>query len=406
MVSKINGFFLVFFLFFTFSFLKADPLLVVALMVKNEEAVIQKTLEPYLIADSSGKLISYLIFDTGSTDNTIVKVRELFQMYGAVHYKIFQEEFVDFSTSRNRALDLVKQEYPSATFVLMPDAEWYINDVSGLIQYCIKERNNEHLGPYLIRIIDTTLDFFVPRLLRQKLHGRFKGVVHEALIVYSEQIPFTRVPASIYFEYKPLDVSVERSKLRHIRDREILLKAFEKDPYDMMTTFYLGQTYESLGDWHNAFKFYSLRAEQKGWEEDDYLACYKRAYCADQLAKQSNNISWDFAHALYLAAYATRPTRIEPLIRIALHYFEESNMPLAYLYAKYALDIPYPENDTNFVEKELYHYSRYALVGMSAWQMQQFDIGEQALRRAIEAQPDNLYLYQQLKLYVDRRLKH
>ena len=381
----------------------AEPLLVVAIMVKNEEAVIQRTLEPYLKADPFGRQISYLVFDTGSTDRTIGKAHELFNAYGITNFYIFQEEFVDFSTSRNRALDLVEQCYPNAIFVIMPDAEWYINDVPGLLNYCKKEEFNE-FGPYFIRIIEATLDFFVPRLIRQNLHSRFKGVVHEALTVYSEYLPYTRLSSTIYFEYKPSDKSIEKSKKRHIRDRDLLLKAYEKDPHDCQVTYYLGQTYESLGDWENAYTFYTIRSNQTAWEEDNFLAAYKRAFCADNLAKQNRFFSWEIVHSLYLKAYAMRPTRIEPLIRIALHYFEEKNMPLAFLYAKYVLDIPYPEKDTNFVEKEMYHYSRYALVGITAWFMQQFDLGEAVLRKAIDAQPDNQILYENLILYVERRL--
>jgi glycosyltransferase involved in cell wall biosynthesis len=371
-------------------------------MVKNEEPVIQKTLEAYLKADPEGHSISYVVFDTGSTDATIEKAHELFKRYNCKEYRIFQEPFIDFSTSRNRALDLTEQCYPQAVFVLMPDAEWYINDVPGLLEYCNKHKYQEQFGPYFVRIIEHTLDFFVPRLIRQKLHSRFKEVVHEALVVYAEQIPYTRLPATIFFEYKPTDVSKENSKRRHLRDLELLLNAYKKDPHNMHTTYYLGQTYESLGDWENAYTFYDIRAQQNGWEEDNFLALYKAAFCAENLAKHDKNVSWDFVHALYLKAYAARPTRIEPLIRIAIHYFEEYNMPLAYLYAKYVLDMPYPEKDTNFVEKEMYHYSRYILVGLTAWDLQQYEIGYRALQKALEARPDNPMIINNLAIYKEK----
>jgi tetratricopeptide (TPR) repeat protein len=390
---------------FASNLIMADPLLVVAIMVKNEELVIAKTLEPYAKADPQ-KNIAYFVFDTRSTDLTIQKAQEFFASYGITNFHICQEEFVDFSTSRNRALDLVEHYYPNATFVIMPDAEWYINDVPGLLKYCQQEKYNEQFGPYFIRIIEATLDFFVPRLIRQKLHSRFKGVVHEALTVYSEQIPFTRAPSTIYFEYKPTHVSQEKTRKRHVRDRDLLLTAYEKDPSDTQVTYYLAQTYESLGDWENAYKFYTIRTNQNGWEEDNFLAAYKRAFSADNLMKHTKAMSWEQVNALYLKAYSLRPTRIEPLIRISSYYFEEQNFPLAYLYARYSIDIPYPLKDTNFVEKDMYHYSRYALVGITGWYMQDYERGEVALRKAIEIAPDDVLLYQFLTLYVDHRLKN
>ena len=47
-----------------------SPLIVIAIMVKNEEQVIRATLEPYLRADPQQKEIAYLVFDTGSSDLT------------------------------------------------------------------------------------------------------------------------------------------------------------------------------------------------------------------------------------------------------------------------------------------------------------------------------------------------
>ena len=88
-----------------------DPFVVV-LMVKNEETVINKTLEPFV----KEGLNSFLIFDTGSTDKTIETVENYFKNNNVKNRHIFQEPFVDFSTSRNRALDLAEQMFPQAKF--------------------------------------------------------------------------------------------------------------------------------------------------------------------------------------------------------------------------------------------------------------------------------------------------
>src|SRR5579871_5674089 len=51
-----------------------NPILVVVLMVKNEETVMRATLQPFVDAG----IHSYLIFDTGSTDNTVAVTQEMF----------------------------------------------------------------------------------------------------------------------------------------------------------------------------------------------------------------------------------------------------------------------------------------------------------------------------------------
>src|SRR5258707_10172559 len=87
-----------------------DPLLVVVLMVKNEETVMRATLQPFV----DGGVDSFFIFDTGSTDNTIEVTEQFFAEHGITQVYIAQEPFIDFATSRNRALDLAQEKFPNA----------------------------------------------------------------------------------------------------------------------------------------------------------------------------------------------------------------------------------------------------------------------------------------------------
>src|SRR5437867_4126017 len=84
--------------------MQSDPLLVAVLMVKDEEAVIVQTVQPLV----EGGIDTFFIFDTGSTDNTMNVVQHYFEQQN-VDACIVQEPFIDFATSRNRALDLVEQ---------------------------------------------------------------------------------------------------------------------------------------------------------------------------------------------------------------------------------------------------------------------------------------------------------
>src|SRR6266436_8173383 len=83
-----------------------DPILIVVLMVKNEETVMRATLQPFI----DGGVDSFFIFDTGSTDNTIGVTESFFSEYGIMQGYIAQEPFIDFATSRNRALDLAQEK--------------------------------------------------------------------------------------------------------------------------------------------------------------------------------------------------------------------------------------------------------------------------------------------------------
>src|SRR5436190_22697761 len=127
-MKTLKKFFLFFLLFYINIFLSKsliyDPILVAVIMVKNEEHVIRETLQPFI----DGGIDSFFVFDTGSTDKTIETTQTFFKQNNITNGYIEQEKFIDFATSRNRALELAHQKFPHAAFMIMFDAEWYIND--------------------------------------------------------------------------------------------------------------------------------------------------------------------------------------------------------------------------------------------------------------------------------------
>ena len=97
----------------------SDNLLAVVIMVKNEVDVIIPTLKPFVDAG----IQSFLVFDTGSNDGTQQKINAYFKESGILNAHIIEEPFVDFSTSRNRALDLAEQIFANYTFLIMHNHE-------------------------------------------------------------------------------------------------------------------------------------------------------------------------------------------------------------------------------------------------------------------------------------------
>lgn len=359
-----------------------DPLLVVVIMIKNEESVIQPTLETY----AKDGIDSFFIFDTGSTDNTIAKVQEFFDNQKIKNGYILQEPFVDFATSRNRALELAGQQFPNAAFLLMPDAEWYMQNTKGLVDFCKAHINNIDQKTYLIRIAGTEIDFYTPRLIRANAGVKFVGAVHEV----PNQAGDIKLDSSIYFNLNVGRFGYEKSKKRWERDCEILLREFEKDPNAPRTTFYLAQTYECLGDLKNAYKYYEIRSKQPGWHEENYETFYRLGRITDYLSRVDKNYSWHMSFDYYSMASKLMPHRAEPLIKMAEHYWP-NNIPLCFALARRTLDLKYPKNDTLFVDKEVYDYTRYDVLSKSAWHVGEHDIGEEATLNAIKSKIPHLY---------------
>jgi len=104
------------------------------------------------------------------------------------------------------------------------------------------------------------------------------------------------------------------------------------------------------------------------------------------------------------AKFAQLLHRAESLIHIAQHYYAAGDMQLTYLFAQRACELPTPEFaycDEDI--KNLYTYARYDLLGIAAWYVQEFEIGENALKIALTFYPDDARLKSNLQFYLDRK---
>jgi len=374
--------------------LVGQPLLVVVLMVKNEAAVITQTLQPFV----DGGVRDFLIFDTGSTDGTQTAAEEFFKVHSLDNAHIVQEPFIDFGTSRNHALDSAERIFPQATFMVMPDAEWYMQNVQALVQFCEEHKDDYHAS-YFIPIRSDRLAFAVSRLIRCRSGIRFVGAVHEVL----NRLTVVSLPQEIYFEWRPSHKGQEKSAKRWERDRDLLLKSYEQNPCDARTLFYLGQTYDCLGDWENAYAFYSKRAAIDGWDEENFVTHFRLGTVAQELAPKDDASVCHAAVKHYLDAFALRPHRAEPLIKIAEYYLYRGQMHLAFLFASHAATMPYPESDLLFVEKYMYDFVRFDILGRCAWHVGEYELGEWATMQALKVKPEALHLQGNLKRYIEAR---
>ncbi|HLC07476.1 MAG TPA: hypothetical protein VJJ26_04800 [Candidatus Babeliales bacterium] len=375
-----------------------DPILAVVLMVKNEETVMRATLQPFV----DGGINSFFIFDTGSTDNTIAVTQDFFDEHGVTRGYIMQEPFVDFATSRNRALDLAEEQFPNAAFMVMLDAEWYLNDAKALVEFCELCLQRGDIYPsYLMHIINEALDNYTCRLIRCKCGARFGGVVHETIT----QPAHVKVPDTIFFEYLPESNGIEKTAARFIIDRELLFKEHQRKPDCTRTLFYLARTCEDLGDLVFAYDFYKKRADMVGWDEEDFIVKYRLAETIKRLVFRMKNPDYQWSEALsyYLQAYQMRPHRAEPLVAIADYYVQLHQMDTAFLFALPAAEMDYPAKDILFVEKYLYNYYRYEILARCAWYINEFEIGEWAAQKAYEAYPDYKYAQINMNCYASRK---
>jgi len=368
-------------------------LLVVVIMVKNEQDNIVPTLQPFI----SAGIKNFLVYDTGSTDNTIPNVKKFFKKYKCKGV-VINDPFIDFATSRNKGLDCTDVEFKDCKFMLMIDAEWYIENPQGLLDFC-KDHVNDKDEVYYITVTNGVAKFQHTRLLRINSDGYFVDVVHE----YINQVNLQRVPSTTYLSYKPKANSTDRwyrdlglllKKYQQGKDKNIKAKTtpyvwdnnkgrrynlmlkseHEKPPgLDPRTVFYFAQTYDCLNVKEEAIKYYLERAEMGGYIEEAYMALYR-------VGKLYESTDWDKASKYYLLAYEKFPSRIESLVKLAQHYL---NPQIKYMYAKQACSTPQPEQGL-FLETELYEYDRWDQLAIGAWYMKSYKEGYDAVQKALK----------------------
>jgi tetratricopeptide (TPR) repeat protein len=374
------------------SYTDFDPLLVLTIMVKNEEHSMEKTLEPFL--ELRDPRIGYLILDTGSTDNTISVTLDLFQKYDVTNGYVVEKPFVNFAVSRNDAIKFAEEKFPYAGFLLMIDAEWFVQGVSDLLDFC-EEYKFHSESSFLLKIGNKSFENFLPRLFKPHKGLYFEGVVHEYLNARS----CIKIDNSVMAIYAPSNTGREQSQRRWTRDANLLFEEHKRNPTDPRTTFYLAQTYACLGDLKNALYWYQFRTQQPGWDQENYMAFYRLATVYEGMG------DWPNALFNYIKAYSMRPCRVEPLVAIASHYLHVQDFVTSFMFARQACEVEFSPSEVLFVDKVFYEYTRYDLLGIAAWYVGQYEIGEKAVKKALEYNPELTHLKNNLSLYESKRLQ-
>jgi hypothetical protein len=135
------------------------------------------------------------------------------------------------------------------------------------------------------------------------------------------------------------------------RDLNLLLAEVERNPENAQSVLQLAQTYISLGDFGNARKWYERLAEIGGSDEVVFHAMYQIAYSMSRLGAP-----WPDVQDAFLRAWEFRPIRAESLYALAVGYRNDKRHWLAYQFAKLAAEIPFPENELQFVNPDIYTF--------------------------------------------------
>lgn len=394
--------------FYTLSSLP-EPRIGLVMMLKNEEKRLSVSLESII-----GTVSALIIYDTGSTDNTI-KIVSDFSEKNKINLYLIQGEFVDFATSRNVVLDYA--DTIDVNFLLLLDCNDELKNGEGLKKFANAMFKEKYTGFLTCQQwFSGALDkYYNIRFVRNKSGWRYRGSVHEWMkdttsTTDAPTHPIYRMPDDIVL-YQDRSKDDNKSLKRFNRDKVLLLEEFKKNPSEPRTLFYLAQTCGSLNQFDESLYYNKLRLELDGFEEEKFHAYLRCGDCALQLRHE-----WQDVMAWYMKAFH-HSMRAEPLSKIGDYYIHKASLEmetkgnkasnywtLAYMFIKQACELKYPEDAILFVDRGVYIYYRWYQMGRIGFYVGKFQEGRDACIIAIKESPNETMKtvnQNNLKIYDD-----
>jgi glycosyltransferase involved in cell wall biosynthesis len=300
------------------------PSICLAMIVRDEAGVIERCL-----ASAREHIATWVICDTGSTDGTQDRIRAALD---GVPGELHERPWVNFGHNRSELLKLARGR---ADYLLLLDADMTVERTG--------DWPADPPDSCLVRIPSPELDYRLPLLVSGSIEWRSEGVTHEYLATDDEH---TTGIADHFVIHHHLDGGTRPEKFE--RDLGLLLADWKREQSDR-TAFYLAQTYRDQGNWKEAVRWYERRAGMGGFDEEVFYSRFQVGVGRAELG------DWDRALTALIAAWESRPQRLEPLYEIVSRLRLREQYQSAYALVQRGLDRE-PPGDILFVYPWVYRW--------------------------------------------------
>ena len=333
---------------FRFFSLCADEKKTVCLnmIVKNESAVIKRCLA------SVKPMIDYwVIVDTGSTDGTQEIIREFMS---DIPGQLYERPWINFAHNRNEALRFAKH---GADYLLCIDADEQF-------EYVPDFKMPELKGDcYFFNCIYGGTTYHRVLMINNHFDWQWIGVLHEFLDSpqAKNNLLFEGVSNRI-----TSDGSRSKDPKKYYKDAEVLLEALKTDPNNSRYVFYLAQSYRDAGEVALALEYYKKRVAMKGFDQEVFISMYMIAMLQESLEMDAAIVTKS-----YYKAFEFRPTRAEPLYRLACYYRRKGDYVAGHIVSTLGMSLPMSQ-DSLFVEHWIYNYGMALEMSVCAYWADKF----------------------------------
>ena len=336
------------------------------MIVKNESHIIEETL------NSIYKFIDYYVInDTGSTDDTIDKIKTFFDGKN-IKGEIIEHEFRSckchsgkykkwnwFHFGWNRTF-AIQQCLGKSDYILIIDADDIIigdfafPTIMDKDSYSLKLSQNDNTFVYTrLQIIKND----------KKFQWHYVGGIHEYLTCGAKNIAPSNatLEGNYYMQSRRLgDRSKDDEKYK--KDALIFEDLLKDEPTNRRNMFYCAQSHFDAKDFESAIKWYTLRSKKGGFMEEAFYSLYRIGLCKIILNHSKEDVINAFLHS-----HRYYPKRVEPLFEIIAYLRKRDDFAEGYNYANQALKIPYPSGDVLFIHKDIYDYKLFDEVALCAF---------------------------------------
>ena len=366
------------------------------MIVKDEENIIERAFESL-----KNVFDSYIICDTGSTDNTVNVIKNWMNINNKKGEIIFKN-WVNFGFNKSYLWEYFWNNNKESEYIVFLDAdEVFITNPDDNKSYLstedaarlYNELENEKIAS--IFYIDTlygNLRYQRWQICRNNQLYVWKQPVHEYLegTVNSDNKRIEWV-----YNLARKEGNSSKNPNRYEKDAEMFLDFLKENPEESRAMFYLAQTYESVSQ-DKAIEWYKKRIELKhGWDQEKYMSCLR-------LGRIVNNMEDKIKY--WMLGTTVCPDRLECYYELMMHFYNKDDHCKAFGFGSMAPTSRGYNASFLFVENNIYDYNFDFNFAVSCYYSKNYLKGIEANKRARAKAPENIknLITNNLKFFDDK----